>query len=46
MGMGFTFRNDNYESTEVTPSDGDSFTPDQEGGVRLWGTGQTQEEKW
>ena len=37
MGMG-TFRNDNYESTEVTPSDGDSFPADQEGGVWLWGT--------
>ena len=35
MGMGFTFRNNNYETTDITPSDGDSFTPDQEGGGQV-----------
>ena len=46
MGMGFIFRDVIYESPEVTPYDGDSYSPDEEGGVRLWGTSQTQEEKW
>ena len=33
MGMGFVFRNDIYESAEVTPFDGDSVPTDEEGSV-------------
>ena len=33
MGICFIFRDDIYESAEVTPYDEDSYSPDQEGGV-------------
>ena len=38
MGMGFIFRNDIYESAEVTPFDGDSVPTDEEGSVPVTNT--------